>query len=724
MHCASCALKIEEVMKKAEGINSASVNFPAEKLFVEADEKIDDDKVQEIVSSAGEYKIETVDEMKEMGMGHDHHHEFTKNLKQKLIIGGFLTILVFIGSMKKLFPFAPDFLSNYWVLLVLTTPVQFWVGRQFYGGLKLFFKYRTANMDTLISVGTLSAYLYSVVVTISPSLFAVNRILPSVYFDTSAMIIILILLGRYFEELAKGRASEAIKKLMGLQPKTARVIRNGKEIEIKISEVQIGNLIVVRPGEKIPVDGEIVEGESEIDESMITGESMPVSKKMGDRVIGSTINKFGIITFKATKIGKDTVLSQIIKMVEEAQGSKAPIQRLADVVASYFVPTVFVIALITFAVWLVFGPAPAISFAVINFVAVLIIACPCALGLATPLAVMVGSGSAAKKGILIKDAASLEMANQIDTIIFDKTGTLTKGEPEVQEIKINNDFLKVVYSLEKNSEHSLASAVIKKLEKQEIQSEKVENFKAVSGRGVIGLINNKKYLLGNYALLKENNIQLSDVEKNEIKEEEAMARTVIMLADQQKYLGFISIADKIKDESKKVINILKKSGHKIIMLTGDNSLTAQVISEELGIDEYFARLLPEEKIKIIKELQDKGEKAAFVGDGINDAPALAQADIGIAMGGGTDIAMESANITLMRGDLALVPETVQLSKRTMRVIKQNLFWAFFYNTAFIPVAAGVLYPHFGILLNPIFAAAAMSFSSLSVVFNSLRLKNA
>ena len=577
-------------------------------------------------------------------------------------------------------------------------------------------------MNTLIAIGTLSAYFYSLAVTVFPIFFIKGGIIPTIYFDTSAVIIVLILLGKYLEGLMKGRAGEAIKKLIGLQPKTAFVIRGGKDlpagaagIEIPILEVRVGDLIIVRPGEKIPVDGEITEGESEIDESMITGESMPVHKIKGSRVVGSTINKFGTFTFKATKIGKDTVLSQIIKMVEEAQNSKAPIQRLADLVSSYFVPIVMGIAILTFIIWIIFGPVPEFNFALINFVAVLIIACPCALGLATPMAIMVSSGSSAKRGILIKDAASLEIANKINVIILDKTGTLTEGKPRLTDIvtlsnRDKNEILKISASLEQRSEHSLAQAVIKKAKEENINLLEVRNFQAVPGLGVKGEIEGKKYFLGK----KEDFKQKEDLENQ--------GKTVMTLSSDDENLGLIAVADVLKKESIEAIKKLSEKNIEIWMITGDNKKTAEAIGRQVGIKNIMSDVLPDQKSQKVRELQKQGKKVAMVGDGINDAPALTQADIGIAMGEGTDIAMESANITLMRGDLMLISETIEISRKTIRIIKQNLFWAFFYNSAFIPIAAGVLYPFFGILLSPIFAGAAMAFSSISVVLNSLRLK--
>ena len=724
MHCASCAITIEKAASGLRGVKTAQVNFATETLSVEFDEKIiPESSFFKAVESVG-YKLEKnpVTGGVEDHSSHTNHKEQVKSLKIKLIIGGILAVIIFLGSFPEWFSFVPEFLNNNWFLLILTTPVQFWVGWQFYSGLKLLIKYHTADMNTLIAIGTLSAYFYSLAVTVFPFFFIKGGIIPTIYFDTSAVIIVLILLGKYLEGLMKGRAGEAIKKLIGLQPKTAFVIRGGKDlpagaagIEIPILEVRVGDLIIVRPGEKIPVDGEITEGESEIDESMITGESMPVHKIKGSRVVGSTINKFGTFTFKATKIGKDTVLSQIIKMVEEAQNSKAPIQRLADLVSSYFVPIVMGIAILTFIIWIIFGPVPEFNFALINFVAVLIIACPCALGLATPMAIMVSSGSSAKRGILIKDAASLEIANKINVIILDKTGTLTEGKPRLTDIvtlsnRDKNEILKISASLEQRSEHSLAQAVIKKAKEENINLLEVRNFQAVPGLGVKGEIEGKKYFLGK----KEDFKQKEDLENQ--------GKTVMTLSSDDENLGLIAVADVLKKESIEAIKKLSEKNIEIWMITGDNKKTAEAIGRQVGIKNIMSDVLPDQKSQKVRELQKQGKKVAMVGDGINDAPALTQADIGIAMGEGTDIAMESANITLMRGDLMLISETIEISRKTIRIIKQNLFWAFFYNSAFIPIAAGVLYPFFGILLSPIFAGAAMAFSSISVVLNSLRLK--
>src|SRR3989338_2426799 len=729
MHCASCVAIIERALLKTAGVHSANVNIATESVSIEFDKHIvSESGIAKAVEGVG-YRLEKAVKMPDMDMSSPHHNHMemeredqTKEMKLKLTIGGLLSVLIFLGSFPEWFSFVPDVLSNNWTLLLLTTPVQFWVGSQFYSGLKLLFNYRTADMNTLIAIGTLAAYVYSSAITIFPNYFAQGGIMPAIYFDTSAIIIVLILLGKYFEALMKGRASEAIKKLVGLQPKMANVVRKGKEIAIAISDVQVGDFIIVRPGERVPVDGNITEGESEIDESMITGESMPVHKTVGSTVIGSTINTFGAFTFEATKIGKDTMLSHIIKMVEDAQGSKAPIQRLADMVSSYFVPVVFVIAALTFIVWFFFGPVPSLTFALINFVAVLIIACPCALGLATPMAIMVASGNAAGKGILVKDAASLEIANKINTVILDKTGTLTQGKPQLTDIIAfdngnRGEVLTVAVSLEQRSEHPLAQAVLQyaasvdqksshpldkaiidEAEKEKIEPYTLEEFKAIPGKGLRGIVRispesgaRTEAYLGNRALVIDVGLDVSRYE-DDIRKLEHEGKTVMILIVDRKIKGVLAIADVLKKESIEAVRTLKKNTIEVWMLTGDNDRTARAIAAQAGIENVMSEVLPDKKSEKVRELQDQGKIVAMIGDGINDAPALTQANIGIAMGEGTDIAMESANITLMRGDLMLVPEVISLSKRTMAVIKQNLFWAFFYNVAFIPVAAGVLYP--------------------------------
>lgn len=581
-------------------------------------------------------------------------------------------------------------------------------------------------MNTLIAVGTSAAYLYSVVATLFPSFFDAAGMKPDVFFDTSALIIVLILFGRLLEARAKGQTSEAIKKLMGLQPKTARIIRKGKETDIPVEEVLVGDTVVVRPGEKIPVDGVVKEGKSAVDESMITGESIPVKKEPGDEVIGATINKTGSFKFQATKVGKDTALAQIIKLVQDAQGSKAPIQRLADVISSYFVPIVISFAIATFVIWFNFGPFPSLTFALLTFVAVMIIACPCALGLATPTAVMVGTGKGAENGILIKGGESLETAHKLDTIVFDKTGTLTKGEPEITDlVSINahseEEILKHAASAEKVSEHPLGDAIIKSAIERKIELRDPKDFKAIEGHGIEARVDSRNVLLGNIKLMKDRGIDIKELEKK-AEEFASDGKTPIYVSLDGKSAGLIAVADPLKESSVEALEKLKKLGLEIVMLTGDNRKTAEAIARKAGIERVLPEVLPEDKVHEIKKLQSEGRRVAMVGDGINDAPALAQADVGIAIGSGTDVAMEASDITLIKGDLRGVASAIELSKRTIRVIKQNLFWAFFYNIAGIPVAAGVLYPFFGILLNPIFASAAMAFSSVSVVSNSLRLR--
>ena len=745
-----CAMVIEGALKKMSGIENIDIDFPNETAKVNFNSSLlSIDDILKVIIDAGYKPVIKKDENREdLDEEKIEREKQMKMLKRKLIIGSILAIFVFLGSFPEWFSFMPAFFNNNWTLLLLTFPVQFWVGWQFYSGLKLLIKYRSADMNTLIAIGTLAAYFYSAAVTISPNFFMKTGLASAVYFDTAALIIVLIILGKYFEVLMKGRASEAIKKLIGLQPKTAKILRDNKEIEISISEVIVGDLIIVRPGERVPVDGKIIKGESQIDESMVTGESMPTHKIVGSMVIGSTINKFGAFTFQATKIGKDTVLSQIIQMVKEAQGSKAPIQRLADLVSSYFVPVVLVIAVITFIIWYLFGPAPAFNFALVNFVAVLIIACPCALGLATPMAIMISSGSAATKGILVKDASSLEIAGKVNAIILDKTGTLTEGKPQLTDVvafdnENKAEVLSIAASLEQLSEHPLAKAIlqyaasldqksshpldraiIEGAQRENIKLYKLDKFKAISGKGLQGFlqINSKNIeaYLGNRALVADIGLDISPYDI-EIKKLENEGKTAMILIVGKKIKGALAVADVLKKEAKEAIQILKNNMD-VWLITGDNNLTAHAIARQVGIEKVMSEVLPDKKSEKVRELQKQGKIVAMVGDGINDAPALTQANIGIAMGEGTDIAMESANITLMRGNLMLIPEVFNISKRTIKIIKQNLFWAFFYNIAFIPIAAGILYPFFGILLNPIYAAVAMALSSISVLLNSLRLK--
>ena len=727
MDCASCVQKIEKALLQTRGVTKAVVNLATEKAKIEyLPSETNFEEIKGAVESTG-YKVlefepsEGIEDPERLVREKEY-----KKLKTKFIVGLVLGLFVFLGSSRHWFPWIPSFLGNFYVLWALATPVQFWIGWQFYKGAWGAFKHRNAEMNTLIAVGTSAAYLYSVTATLFPSFFETGGIKPEVYFDTSALIIVLILLGRLLEARAKGQTSEAIKKLMGLRPKTARVIREGKEMDIPVEEVLVGDTIIVRPGEKIPVDGIVKDGKSAVDESMITGESIPVKKKAGDEVIGATINKTGSFKFQTTKVGKDTALAQIIKLVQDAQGSKAPIQRLADVISGYFVPIVISIAIATFVIWFNFGPFPALTFALLTFVAVMIIACPCALGLATPTAVMVGTGKGAEKGILIKGGESLETAHKLDTIVFDKTGTLTKGEPEITDIVTINayseeEILKYAASAEKVSEHPLGEAIIKRAREKKIELHDPKNFNAIEGHGIEAEVDGKKVLLGNLKLMQKQQIVVRNLEEK-AEELAGDGKTPIYVSLEGKAAGLIAVADTLKENSLQAVEKLKKLGLEVIMLTGDNKKTAEAIARNAGIDRVLAEVLPEDKVNEIKSLQSGGRRVAMVGDGINDAPALAQADVGIAIGSGTDVAMEASDITLIKGDLRGVVSAIELSKRTIKIIKQNLFWAFFYNTAGIPLAAGVLYPFFGILLNPIFASAAMAFSSVSVVSNSLRLR--
>ncbi|MDD3012734.1 MAG: copper-translocating P-type ATPase, partial [Candidatus Gastranaerophilales bacterium] len=640
--------------------------------------------------------------------------------KTKFTITLIFTIPIVIISM-----FMPELAYRNWILLILTASVFIVGGRQFYTGAYKAFKNRSANMNTLIAIGTGAAFIYSFAATVIPDLFSSIGHQPVVYYDASAVIITLILIGRMLEAKAKGKTSEAIKKLLGLQPKTSRVIRNGEEQDIPTEELKVGDIIIVRPGEKIPVDGEIIEGTSSIDESVITGESLPKDKKTGDKVIGATINKTGSFKYKAEKVGKDTVLYQIIKLVQEAQGSKVPIQRLADNISSYFVPTVMIIAVLTFILWFDLAPNNIrLSYALINFVSVLIIACPCALGLATPTAIMVGTGKGAENGILIKSGESLETAHKINTVVLDKTGTITKGEPEVTDVITNLDPMDLLYlaaSAEKSSEHSLGAAIVRKAQQKNIELIYPNEFTAVSGYGIEAVVDDLKILIGNQRMFEDRSININSFTKQtDILYKQG--KTAVFVSINNKIEGIIGIADTIKPDSAQAIKELKNMGLEVIMLTGDNKNTAETIAKQAGIRRFVSDVLPQDKVKIVKQIQNEGKIVAMVGDGINDAPALAQANVGIAIGSGADIAIESSDITLMRSSLLSVVSAIKLSKKTISNIKQNLFFAFIYNTLGIPIAAGLFYPVFGILLNPVFAAFAMALSSVSVVTNSLRLR--
>ena len=729
VQCASCVQSIEKALQRTKGITKSVVNLATSKAKVEyLPSEIGLAEIKQAIENTG-YKVLDIPEENDIDDLENRAREKEyKNLKKKFIIGLILAAIIFIGSMPHLFPWAPDFLNNFFVLWLLATPVQFWIGWQFYKGAWGAFKHRNADMNTLIAVGTSAAYVYSVVATLFSSFFDSGGIRPQVYFDTSAMIIVLILFGRLLEARAKARTSDSIKKLMGLQPKTARVKRGGNEVDIPIKEVVVGDEILVRPGERIPVDGVVLEGRSTVDESMISGESKPVKKEPGGEVIGATINKTGSFRFRATRVGKETALAQIIQLVQDAQGSKAPIQRLADVIAGYFVPIVISIAIATFIIWFNFGPEPVLTFSLLNFVAVMIIACPCALGLATPTAVMVGTGKGAENGVLIKGGESLETAHKIDTVVFDKTGTLTKGEPEVVDIFTLDSFtevdvLKFAASAEKASEHPLGEAIVKKADERNIFLQDPQQFEAIEGRGIKAVVSGEDVLIGSAELMKIQSIKCDGL-MDKAEEAALEGKTPVCVALNGKAAGLLSITDPLKDDSVEAVAKLKKMGLDVAMLTGDNHKTAEAIARKVGIEKVMSEVLPQDKVEEIKKLQAEGKKVAMVGDGINDAPALVQADVGIAIGSGTDVAMEASDITLIKENLTGVVSAVELSKKTVRTIKQNLFWAFIYNAIGIPIAAGILYPFFGILLSPIVASAAMAFSSVSVVSNSLRLKRA
>ncbi len=651
-------------------------------------------------------------------------------LRTKLIASAVFSTLIIVGSFQDMLPFftlVPR-QTMWFILFLLTTPVQFWAGRHFYQNAWASIKHGSTNMNTLVVVGTSAAYGYSTVLTFFPSVLGHYAAHGGAYYDTSAVIITLILFGKYLEARAKSRAGEAIKKLMGLQPRTARVVREGQESDIPIEDVESGDLIVVRPGEKVPVDGVIRSGNSTVDEAMLTGESLPVDKRIGDPVIGATLNKTGSFTFEATKVGKDTMLSQIIRMVQEAQGSKAPIQRLADYISSIFVPTVISIGLMTFLVWYFFGPAESrFTFALVNFIAVLIIACPCAMGLATPTAIMVGTGKGAEQGILFKNAESLERAQKIDTVVLDKTGTLTRGEPKVTDVIGNNmseqEILFFAGSAEKGSEHPLGEAIVRAATAKGIALEQSDEFEALPGHGIRAVLKGREVVLGNERLMNERNVDTTKLHA-EAEKLSAKGKTPMFVSIDNKAAGIIAVADTLKEHSAEAVSGLQSLGLEVVMLTGDNRRTAEAIAGELGITRVLAEVLPQDKMDMVKKLQAEGRVVAMVGDGINDAPALTQADVGIAIGTGTDVAIEASDVTLIKDDLRVVATAMRLSRRTMKTIKVNLFWAFFYNIIGIPVAAGALYPFLGAagLLNPMYASAAMAFSSVSVVTNSLRLK--
>jgi Cu+-exporting ATPase len=728
MTCAACVRRVEMALKDVEGVTDVAVNLATAKATITHRAAWGGEaSLQQAVVAQGYDYLGVEDASGEDPIRGAREKEY-KDLRNRFVTGAILTVPIFIGSMQHWFPFLMQVPRQPVLILtfILTTPVVFWVGSRFFVGAFKAAKQKTTDMNTLVAVGALAAYLYSVLATFLPQFFMAANLAPHVYYDSAAVIITLIILGRMLETKAKGNTSLAIQRLMGLKPKTARVIRGDQEVDIAIETVRKGDLILVRPGEKIPTDGIVISGSSTVDESMLTGESMPAAKEAGQDVFAATMNRTGSFTFQATKIGAETALAQIIQLVQEAQGSKAPIQRLADRVAAVFVPVVFAVAALTFGVWYYFVPDPTFSRALLNFICVLVIACPCALGLATPTAIMVGTGLGAENGILIKGGESLENASKLTTVVFDKTGTLTKGKPEVTDILPAPGFspqtvLQTALSLEVLSEHPLAQAIADRARKENLTPLSVERFEAVSGLGVRAMVNGRINLLGNLRFMEAAGVEMNGLAQAAIRLS-AEGKSCVFIAEDKQAKGLLGLSDVPKATAAEALADLKKMGLNVAMITGDHALTARSIGAVLGIDRILAEVLPGDKASEIKRLQSQGQVVAMVGDGINDAPALAAADIGIAIGAGTDVAIEASDITLMNDDLRSVAAAIRLSSATMKVIRQNLFWAFIYNIIGIPIAAGVLYPFGGILLNPEFAAAAMALSSVSVVSNSLRLR--
>ena len=754
MTCSACVSHIENAIREVPGVSHVNVNLGVEKASVEfVPGMVELSDLQAAVEGAGywvegfndsgdqERELERLSKVKEI-----------RELRNRLMFAGTGAILLFLGTFDAL-PWVSNLMGRSYYPFLLwasATPVQFWAGSNFYVSGVGALRHGTSNMHTLIAMGTTVAYVYSAAVVLlnqfSPGVLADNGIEAKVYFDTAAIIIALILLGRFLEAGARGRTSEAIRRLIGLRPTSARVVRNGEEVDIPVDQVVIGDTVLVRPGEKIPVDGLVTDGYSAVDESMLTGESMPVEKVPGQKVFGATLNSNGALYFEATQVGGETVLAQIIRLVEEAQGSKAPIQRLADQVASYFVPVVIIASLAAFLFWMLLGPAPALTFSTLVLVSVLIIACPCALGLATPTAIIVGTGKGAEHGVLIKQAQALEIAHKVDTVVLDKTGTLTTGKPVVTDLVLSDaagtseqELLFLAASAERGSEHPLGEAIVMEAQNRGLILESASGFQAIPGRGISAQVNGRAVRFGNQALMEESGVPLNGLAE-QASALAAQGKTPMFLARDDRAMGLIAVADTVKREASEGLATLRRMGLEVVMLTGDNIQTAHAIAAQLGVERVEAEVLPQDKAAVIKRLQAEGRVVAMVGDGINDAPALAQADVGMAMASGTDVAMESADITLMRSDVNGVATALDLSRQTIRTIKQNLFWAFFYNVMLIPVAAGALYPVFQGLggvpgsldfffgqqgfLNPALAALAMAFSSVTVVTNSLRLRRA
>jgi len=728
MSCAACANVIATAVRQLPGVVDCQVSFGAAQATVTYEpQQVSWQHIQGAIARAG-YGADPctdTDPLTDVVATEQAHAATARQLQRRLLLAGSATLVLVVGSLPMMlgvgWPWFPTWLHHPWLQLALTTPIQFWSGESFYEGAWKALRYRSATMDTLVALGTSTAYFYSLFATLFPDRLAPQGHPPDVYYEVSAVVITLILLGRLLEHRAKGETSAAIRKLIGLQPKTARVLRDGSEMEVPITAVVVGDIVVVRPGETIPVDGEVVAGASTVDEAMVTGESLPVAKGVGDEVIGATLNQTGSLQVRATRVGQETFLAQIVRLVRQAQGSKAPIQRLADQVTAWFVPAVMAIALVTFIVW--YGVVGNLSLALLTTIGVLIIACPCALGLATPTSIMVATGKGAAYGILIKTAASLEQAHRIQCLVLDKTGTLTQGQPTVTDVITDGaplDMLALVASVEWHSEHPLAAAIVAYAQEQGVRLREVTDFQAIPGSGVVGTVATLPVHIGTQRWFEELGLATAGLQAQAL---EQQGKTVIWVAIARKVVGLIAIADTVKPEAAAVVGTLQAMGLKVVMLTGDNATTAAAIAHHVGISEVYANVRPDQKAAIIAQLQATGQRVAMVGDGINDAPALAQADVGIALGTGTDVAIAASDITLISGDLHGIVAAIQLSRATMRNIRQNLFFAFVYNVAGIPIAAGILYPMFGWLLNPMLAGAAMAFSSVSVVTNALRLRH-
>jgi len=729
MSCAACVGRVEKALLKVPGVLGANVNLAAERATVEhLAGSVESADLERAVEGAGYGVVRGGEEQPaEDARGREY-----RRLRRTFLVAAALTALILVGSVPMMLGFMPP-VPVRWLnlgLLALATPVQFWAGWRFYRGAWGALRHGQANMNTLVAVGTSAAYLYSAVATLAPWLFGAAGGRADVYFETSALIVTLILLGRLLEARARGRTGEAIKKLAGLRAKTARVVRDGGEVDVPVEEVGVGDVVVVRPGEKVPVDGIVVSGESAVDEAMITGEPIPVVKRTGDEVIGATVNGTGSFRFGATKVGRDTALAQIMRLVEEAQGSKAPIQRLADRISGVFVPLVLALATLTFLVWLLFGPEPAFTLALSNFVAVLIIACPCAMGLATPTSIMVGTGRGAERGILVKGGEALELAHRLTTVVLDKTGTLTRGEPRLTDVIPadvlgEDELLRLAASAERASEHPLGEAIVAGARERGIGLTDPEGFDAPTGRGVRATVEGRAVLVGSRKLMEESGVQENGLAAR-FEELSAGGKTPVLVAVDGRAAGLVAVADTVREGSREAVEALEGMGLKVAMISGDDRRTAGAVARELGVERVLAEVLPGEKAGEVAKLQAGGEVVAMVGDGINDAPALARADVGVAIGTGTDVAMEAADLTLISGDPRGVARAIRLSRATMKNIRQNLFWAFAYNVVLIPVAAGALYPLFGAagLLSPVLAAAAMALSSVTVVSNALRLRRA